>query len=106
MDLNEEIQESISQNPMGEPSMDELEEELQTILAGDEKTRTVAPPMKKTETPPKRTAVPSGVGRVPHQELVNSLCQMKVMDRTGQFALSHQQGWEGWGDRLHGYVDL
>ena len=86
MDLNEEIQDSISQNPMGEPAMDELEEELQTILAADEKTRTVAPPERKV-TPPKRTALPSVGGRVPHQELVNSLCQMKVMDRTGQSAL-------------------
>ncbi|KAI0210477.1 hypothetical protein LSAT2_004776, partial [Lamellibrachia satsuma] len=86
LDLNEELHESISQNPMdvGEPSMDELEAELEMILAGGEKT--VAPP-RKAVTPPRRMVTPSDAMRVPHQELVNSLCQMKVLDRSGGFML-------------------
>ena len=62
--------------------MDELEAELEMILAGGEKT--VAPP-RKAVTPPRRMVTPSDAMRVPHQELVNSLCQMKVLDRSGQF---------------------
>ena len=87
LDLNEELQETISQNPMdvGEPALDELEEELNMILQSEGKTVTPSRPMV---APPMRiVSSPSGM-RVPHQELVNSLCQMKVLDRSGEYFTS------------------
>ena len=84
LDLNEELQETISQNPMdvGEPALDELEEELNMILQSEGKTVTPHRPMV---APPRRMVSPPSGMRVPHQELVNSLCQMKVLDRSGEY---------------------
>ena len=87
LDLNEELQDTISQNPMdvGEPALDELEEELEMILQGDAKT---VSPSRPTVAPPRRIVSPPSGMRVPHQELVNSLCQMKVLDRSGEYFTS------------------
>ena len=84
LDLNEELQETISQNAMdvGEPALDELEEELEMILQGEGKTAT---PPRSMVAPPRRIVSPPSGMRVPHQELVNSLCQMKVLDKSGEY---------------------
>ena len=80
LDINEELQETISQNAMdvGEPALDELE----MILQGEGKTAT---PPRSMVAPSRRIVSPPSGMRVPHQELVNSLCQMKVLDKSGEY---------------------
>ena len=70
---------------VGEPALDELEEELEMIMQGDAKTAT---PPRSMVAPPRRIVSPPSGMRVPHQELVNSLCQMKVLDRSGEYFTS------------------